>query len=232
MPDRRLFLSTDAGGVGLNLQNASVVVNMDQPWNPAVLEQRIGRVHRLGQHRPVRVVNFVSQGTIEHGMLSVLSFKKSLFAGVLDGGQDEVFLGGTRLKRFMESVEKVTDSIPEAMPTQAEPSPEPSIPRDVAASDERVAEEAEEREERVAEGISAHRAWTDALTAGLSFLEKLGQALRPEKDELDTSPASAIVSSFVAQDKETGAEYLKLPMPKPETLQKIADLLNALVGNK
>ncbi|HZK79974.1 MAG TPA: DEAD/DEAH box helicase, partial [Humisphaera sp.] len=45
----RAFLATDAGGVGLNLQHASVVVNMDIPWNPAVLEQRIGRVHRLGQ---------------------------------------------------------------------------------------------------------------------------------------------------------------------------------------
>ncbi len=58
-------------------------VNMDQPWNPAVLEQRIGRVHRLGQRRPVRVVHFVAQGTIEHGMLDVMAFKKSLFAGVL-----------------------------------------------------------------------------------------------------------------------------------------------------
>ncbi|HEY4046466.1 MAG TPA: DEAD/DEAH box helicase, partial [Acidobacteriaceae bacterium] len=56
----RAFLSTDAGGVGLNLQHASVVVNMDLPWNPAVLEQRIGRVHRLGQRQPVRVLNFVA----------------------------------------------------------------------------------------------------------------------------------------------------------------------------
>ena len=91
-PAAALFLSTDAGGVGLNLQHASVVVNMDLPWNPAVLEQRIGRVHRLGQQRPVQVVNFVAQGTIEEGMLSVLEFKKSLFAGVLDGGEKEVFL--------------------------------------------------------------------------------------------------------------------------------------------
>ena len=101
-PQCRLFLSTDAGGVGLNLQHASVVVNLDQPWNPAVLEQRIGRVHRLGQRRPVRVVHFVSQGTIEEGMLGVLEFKKSVFTGVFDGGQDQVFLGGTRLKRFIE----------------------------------------------------------------------------------------------------------------------------------
>jgi len=44
----RVFLATDAGGVGLNLQHASIVVNMDLPWNPAVLEQRVGCVHRLG----------------------------------------------------------------------------------------------------------------------------------------------------------------------------------------
>jgi SNF2 family DNA or RNA helicase len=86
-PACRVFLSTDAGGVGLNLQHAaSVVVNMDLPWNLAVLEQRIGRVHRLGPTRGVQVVNFVAEGTIEEGMLSVLAFKKSLFAGVPDGG--------------------------------------------------------------------------------------------------------------------------------------------------
>ncbi|MBM3318649.1 MAG: DEAD/DEAH box helicase, partial [Candidatus Eisenbacteria bacterium] len=119
-PACRLFLSTDAGGVGLNLQHASVVVIMDQPWNPAVLDQRIGRVHRLGQRQPVRVVHFIAQGTIEEGMLSLLAFKKSLFAGVLDGGQDEVFLGGTRLTQFMESVERVTGAIPEAMPAADE----------------------------------------------------------------------------------------------------------------
>src|SRR5207253_2370614 len=107
-----------AGGVGLNLQFASVVVNMDLPWNPAVLEQRIGRVHRLGQRRPVQVVNFVAQGTIEEGMLGLLKFKKSLFAGVLDGGEKEVFLGGSRLNRFMESVEKTTGSIPESSGVQ------------------------------------------------------------------------------------------------------------------
>ena len=86
-PECRLFLATDAGGVGLNLQHASVVVNLDQPWNPAVLEQRIGRVHRLGQKRPVRAVHFIAQGTIEEGMLGLLAFEKSLFAGVLGSGR-------------------------------------------------------------------------------------------------------------------------------------------------
>jgi hypothetical protein len=116
----RAFLSTDAGGVGLNLQHASVVVNVDMPWNPAVLEQRIGRVHRLGQTQPVRVINFVAQGTIEEGMLSVIGFKKSLFAGVLDGGEKEVFLGGTRLKKFIETVDRATGAIPTAGLSNAE----------------------------------------------------------------------------------------------------------------
>jgi hypothetical protein len=119
-PNCRIFLSTDAGGTGLNLQHATVVINMDLPWNPAVLEQRIGRVHRLGQSQPVRVVNFVAQGTIEEGMLGVLQFKKALFAGVLDGGEKEVFLGGSKLNKFMETVEKVTASIPEPLLDDAE----------------------------------------------------------------------------------------------------------------
>ena len=109
-PKCRLFLATDAGGVGLNLQHASVVVNMDLPWNPAVLEQRIGRVHRLGQRRVVQVINFVARGTIEEGMLSVLKFKKSLFAGVLDGGEKDIMLGGSRLTKFMETVEQTTQA--------------------------------------------------------------------------------------------------------------------------
>ena len=68
-PDCRVFLSTDAGGTGLNLQTADTVVNLELPWNPAVLEQRIARVHRMGQSNPVRVVNLVTRGTIEERVL-------------------------------------------------------------------------------------------------------------------------------------------------------------------
>ena len=84
------------------------LVNMDLPWNPAILEQRIARIHRMGQTRPVQIVNFVSKGTIEEGMLSVLAFKRSLSAGILDGGAGEISLGGSRLTRFMKDVENVT----------------------------------------------------------------------------------------------------------------------------
>ena len=103
----RIFLSTDAGGVGLNLQSASIVVNLDLPWNPAVLEQRIGRVYRHGQSKPVSVINLISRGSIEERMQAVLKFKSSLFSGVFDGGSDEVMMGESTFKRFMHDVEEI-----------------------------------------------------------------------------------------------------------------------------
>ncbi len=88
-PKCRVFLSTDAGGVGLNLQVAGVVVNVDQPWNPAKLEQRVGRIHRLGQERSVvRVVNLVAESSIEEGILALQKLKLDLAAASLDAGSD------------------------------------------------------------------------------------------------------------------------------------------------
>ncbi|MBI5304547.1 MAG: DEAD/DEAH box helicase [Chloroflexi bacterium] len=85
--DCRVFLSTDAGGVGLNLQAADLVINLDLPWNPAVLEQRIGRAHRHGQLNPVHVVNLIAQGTIEERMLDTLAAKRNVFGSVF-GNED------------------------------------------------------------------------------------------------------------------------------------------------
>ncbi len=132
-PQCRVFLSTDAGGTGLNLQAASVVVNVDLPWNPAVLEQRIGRVHRMGQRRSVQVFDFVAERSIEEGMLSLLGFKTSLFAGVLDGGDPKVLLGGSRLDRFRKGVESLTAPLaageaPTGPGAPSEPLPVPKAP--------------------------------------------------------------------------------------------------------
>ena len=83
-PECRLFLSSESGGVGLNLQVADTVVNMDLPWNPARLEQRIARAWRKHQTRPVTAINLVSEHTIEHRMLGLLDAKRTLAEGVLD----------------------------------------------------------------------------------------------------------------------------------------------------
>jgi superfamily II DNA or RNA helicase len=231
----RAFLATDAGGVGLNLQHANVVINMDIPWNPAVLEQRIGRVHRLGQKQPVRVVNFVAQGTIEHGMLSLLQFKKSLFAGVLDGGEKEVFLGGSRLTRFMETVEKATTDIPAAMaetpaeaeePAERRPSQAPGTPGSAATQTTQTAQQPVEL-------------WSGLLQTGLALLEQVAAASRESESSdgrRDTSASRATVPglSIVRRDPQTGSPYLKLPLPDPEILdgflKSIGGLLERLRG--
>ncbi len=87
-PACRLFLSTDSGSVGLNLQVASAVVNMDLPWNPAKLEQRIARAWRKNQMRAVTVVNLVCENSIEHRILHLLAQKQGLADGVIDGRGD------------------------------------------------------------------------------------------------------------------------------------------------
>lgn len=106
-PDCRVFLSTDAGGVGLNLQVADTVVNLELPWNPAVLEQRIARVHRLGQERPVRVINLVTRGTIEEKVLRTLEQKQGLFAGVFDGEEDEIAFSAINPGGFLNTVREL-----------------------------------------------------------------------------------------------------------------------------
>ena len=83
-PECRLFLTTNAGSTGLNLQAANTVINVDLPWNPAVLEQRIARAHRMGQVQPVQVFVLVTEGTIEEQLLTTLASKKELALAALD----------------------------------------------------------------------------------------------------------------------------------------------------
>lgn len=204
-PDYRLFLSTDAGGVGLNLQHAAaLVVNMDLPWNPAVLEQRIGRVHRMGQSRGVQVINFIGQGSIEEGMLSVLAFKKSLFAGVLDGGAHEVFLQGTRLSQFMKSVEQMagamgegeTDTaalvdmeqvtsmtpspVPDAQAAPVDAEPVPAEPGQAGGAEEAevpsAAMDGAIHAATMGEAATATDPWAAILEAGAALLQGLAQS--------------------------------------------------------
>ncbi|MCC7373621.1 MAG: DEAD/DEAH box helicase [Verrucomicrobiales bacterium] len=85
-PRCRAFLSTDAGATGLNLQNASVVVHCDLPWNPARLDQRTARAWRKHQTRNVTVIHLIAEDTIEHRMLETLAVKRTVAESVLDQG--------------------------------------------------------------------------------------------------------------------------------------------------
>ena len=126
-PDCRLFLSSEAGGVGLNLQVADTVINMDQPWNPARLDQRIARAWRKHQHRTVRVFNLVSEDTIEHRMLGLLDAKRTLAEGVLDRRGDLANIPlPTSRTAFMERLKAVLGPEPTALPEETTPPVSPA----------------------------------------------------------------------------------------------------------
>ncbi len=84
----RVFISTDAGGTGLNLQAASLVINYDLPFNPAKLSQRVARAHRLGQKSTVFAVNLLCRRTVEERLLGMLREKQALFDDVFGGISD------------------------------------------------------------------------------------------------------------------------------------------------
>lgn len=98
----QVFISTDAGGVGLNLQCASVLVNLDIPWNPAVLDQRIGRIHRLGQTEKVQILLLVAANSYEERVLSLVQGKRNLFDNVVDPEGTEDVVGIS--KKLMDVV--------------------------------------------------------------------------------------------------------------------------------
>ena len=226
-PACRVFLSTDAGSTGLNLQHASTLVNMDLPWNPAILEQRIARIHRMGQVRPVQVINFVAKGTIEEGMLSVLAFKRSLSAGILDGGSSEISLGGSRLNRFMKDVENVTGGMGEGEAV----TPAEEV-RNIAAADAEPGEGANADAGIRAGEIAVARAdgseassrdtgpdpWQALAQVGAQFVAALAAVNNPD----------ATAHPWIERDPATGARSLRIPLPPPETARHLANALSAL----
>jgi len=127
-PSCRLFLSTDSGGVGLNLQNASIVINCDLPWNPARLEQRIARAWRKHQTRPVTVINLIAENTIEHAMLETLAHKTILSEGILDGSAES--LAHAKLRRGADSHLARLQQILSPVPTGNTPAAPGSRPAD------------------------------------------------------------------------------------------------------
>jgi len=114
-PAYRLLFASDAGGVGLNLQHAAnAVINLELPWNPAVLEQRIGRIYRLGQDQPIDVFNLVCEQGIESRIAGLVGSKQAFFKGLFDGESDAVQFDQSG--SFLSRVEKITEPASDAPP--------------------------------------------------------------------------------------------------------------------
>ncbi|HEV3144685.1 MAG TPA: DEAD/DEAH box helicase [Gemmataceae bacterium] len=184
-PACRVLLSTDAGGTGLNLQVADTVINLEIPWNPGVLEQRIGRVHRMGQSNPVRVILLVTRGSIEERVLRTIEMKRSLFAGVFDGESDEVCFHSLARPAFLESVREMIG--------------EPSL---------EALEDKETWRQGGKETSSPADARINLLLAGVQFLEALGEVMAQEganglPPEISTRAGAAVRRILQGLDAES-----------------------------
>jgi superfamily II DNA or RNA helicase len=175
-PACRLFLSTDSGSVGLNLQAASAVVNVDLPWNPARLEQRIARAWRKHQTRSVTVVNLVCENSIEHGILHLIGQKQALADGLLDGQGD---IGKLKMPNGRAAMIERMQAMMQA-----------AAPRIVAADEALAAELARRHGERAL--LIEARQRGDGRLGVLAVLDLDGEALAAEAERLAGSAGLAV----------------------------------------
>ena len=92
----------------------SPCVNLELPWNPAVLEQRIGRIYRLGQRVPIDVYNLVSEGGIESRIAALVERKRAVFAGLFDGTTDDVIF--EEQVSFLDGIKKLVEPVALPLP--------------------------------------------------------------------------------------------------------------------
>ncbi|OAI10117.1 helicase [Methylomonas koyamae] len=102
----QVFISTDAGATGLNLQEATVLVNLDMPWNPAILDQRIARIHRLGQKHKVQIFILLAEDSYEQRVAQLVKGKRDLFDNVIepDASEDVVGLSKKMLETLIDDL--------------------------------------------------------------------------------------------------------------------------------
>ncbi|HSQ43241.1 MAG TPA: helicase-related protein, partial [Fibrobacteraceae bacterium] len=210
-PDCTFFLSSNAGSTGLNLQAANTVVNVDLPWNPAVLEQRIGRAHRMGQKRPVHVYLLVTTNTLEEGMLDTLGTKSELSRAALDFDSK---VATVQLKRSSEDLKARLERI---------------LPKAPAPEDKSQAENA--RREALALTAEQSEIYTRStgqiLMAATSLLVQTQPATHGDPQ---TSQQIQTALFAGAERNPDGSLSLQVRLPDEKALQNLADNIAALLA--
>ena len=230
-PACKVFLSTDAGSTGLNLQAADAVINFELSWNPAKLNQRIGRINRIGQKaKCINVINLISKYSIEERILAGIKLKSELFNSVFEGGEAEVRFDRAKRQELVNQLREMLgeeqepvagepiapDEIPEETPHFLNPD---ILGREQEAETDYLGEE-EEGEETPAET----NAWEQTETAppaqhspeqmetvlnqGMAFIGSLLEMATGKK--LETADTSG---KMVSINKETGEVILKFKLP-------------------
>lgn len=213
-PDCRVICMTNAGSTGLNLQAANTVINVDLPWNPAILEQRIARAYRMGQKNPVHIYKLVTVGdTIEERLLETLASKQELADASIDMSSDvsEVAMvsGMEDLKRRLEVI---LDPLPAAPLDQSQ--------------QRRVESEAEQLAAK-REKVSA--ATGQLISAALSLAGELIPASTEASPNTQTVDALTEKLSNCVEKDDQGRPQLTITLPDADALKGLATTLAKLL---
>ncbi len=241
-PDLKVFLSTDAGGVGINLQAASVVINIEPPWNPARLEQRIARVHRIGQLRSVLAIHLLTENSIEERVWETIRVKKELFKDLFDGAGSEVSFEQLGRRSIIESLKAI---VPESATPKNDPASQKADGKAGSINGRNTSAPGQTHG-----GDDTGQALGMLLEAGIKFLETLAQTGREEAIEKSSCTASTpgnqprsngnavermartveeAISPLIKKESATDNATLHIPLPGSLTSQRIAQALtNAL----
>lgn len=211
-PHCKVFLSSEAGGAGLNLQVADTVINFELPWNPAKKNQRIGRIDRLGQlSKHLTVINLITKDSIEMRIASGLTLKENLFEGVLNegSGMDVVDFSASGRSQFLQQLEEAMNELM-LMPQEefVEPEEEPEIQETVESI---VEEEAHSQEEisKIEKPMKPAGEEVEnmerVMTSGLEFLSGMLK--------MATGKDLGLEGQKVEVNKETGEVVMRFKLP-------------------
>jgi hypothetical protein len=213
-PDCKFFITTNAGATGLNLQAANTVINVDLPWNPAVLEQRISRVHRMGQKRPVQAFLLITEETLEEKLLGTLSAKHDLAMAALD---PESRVNAVHLASGMDELKRRLEVLLGTRP--------------VTRIDESQKAEVEREAQRMAQREKIASAGGQLLGAAFAFIGEMF----PKKEE--TEQTLQIVESLKSrlseclEKDENGRLKMTITLPDASVLNNMAKSLAQILGS-
>ena len=202
-PNCRVFLSTEAGGAGLNLQIADTVINFELPWNPAKKNQRIGRIDRLGQkNKNLTVINLITKNSIEMKIASGLAVKQNLFDSVLSPGniEDMVDFSEKGRAQFLQQLE-------EAMAEFSNPGLESENKNttDVAPEREIITVDLETTSGEQKNRIEQLEELEAVMNRGMDFLSGMFK--------MSTGKEFSSEGSKIEVNKETGEVVLRFKLP-------------------
>lgn len=211
--DCRMFITTNAGSTGLNLQAANTVINVDLPWNPAVLEQRIARAHRMGQKNPVDVYLLVTDDTFEERLLLTLADKQNLALAALDFDSDVTHVD------FQSGISDLKQRLEVLL------GPKPVAP---------VNKMSQAKAEQEVQQFGAHRQRVAAAGGQLlgAVFEFLGELVNENQVP---APSSEVVNNVrnrldqCVEEDGDGRQQLTLTLPNRDSLDKLAKSLAALL---